>query len=239
MKTKAITALFILLFSISAHAATVESLIKTYGKDAIMEVIASKIGKKFTVYVDNTTQETYLPNTDYITAWTLAADIERAGMTVKSVETKLESSERDKKVKVQEMRIAEEMRKAENEELERQRKIDQQKIRVEEAIRIIAEQKERDRQLKTEGLAIPSETITNTISPNTIEQTTHGYQEYTKATKDVSCYEIERDAGRCIAGELYNGRPCQSESVPPERCRNTDEALRGMKQGFEDAEKSP
>jgi hypothetical protein len=68
MKTKVITALFALLFSISANATTVEGLIKTYGKKAVMEVIAVTIGKKFTINVDGVIKEANAPSPDYITA---------------------------------------------------------------------------------------------------------------------------------------------------------------------------
>ena len=87
MRKKTITALFIIIFSISANATTIEDLIKTYGKRAIMEEIDGKIDNKFTISVDGTEKEAYAPSPDYINASTLTVDIERAGMTVKSVES--------------------------------------------------------------------------------------------------------------------------------------------------------
>lgn len=58
------------------------------------------------------------------------------------------------------------------------------------------------------------------------------------AQAEESCAEIARNMGRCIAADLNNGRPCKDDTVLPERCRNTSDALSGMKQGFEDAEKA-
>jgi hypothetical protein len=55
---------------------------------------------------------------------------------------------------------------------------------------------------------------------------------------EESCAQIARNMGRCIAADLNNGRPCKDDTVLPERCRNTSDALSGMKQGFEDAEKA-
>lgn len=58
----------------------------------------------------------------------------------------------------------------------------------------------------------------------------------TPVQAEESCFEIARDMGRCIAADWNNGRPCTDDTVLPERCRNTSDAMNGMKQGFEDAE---
>lgn len=141
MKTKAITALFTLLFSISANATTIEGLIKTYGKEAIMKAIALKIDKKFTIEIDGATRQAYAPSADYITASTLTADIERAGMTVKSVENVFLDQAAQAK--------AEEKRKAEEQQrIQAQIEKKQQEVRKyrEEDIKFFAEASESERQ---------------------------------------------------------------------------------------------
>jgi len=86
MKTKIIATLLFMSFISIAKAVTVESLIKTYGKEAIMQAISSKVHNKFTIYVNETFKEAYAPSIDFITTTTLETDISRAGMTIKSVE---------------------------------------------------------------------------------------------------------------------------------------------------------
>lgn len=83
-----LTILIIALYASSAKPAptSTENLINTYGKEAIMKEIAHKVGNKYTIYVDGATRLAHAPRAEFITAWTLATDIERAGMTVKSLE---------------------------------------------------------------------------------------------------------------------------------------------------------
>lgn len=85
-KGLAIIASSILIFPSIANATTIEHLMQMHGKEAIMKTIAPKISKRFTIFLDGTMKEVPSPNPDYITASTLLIDIERAGMSVKSVE---------------------------------------------------------------------------------------------------------------------------------------------------------
>jgi hypothetical protein len=122
VKRKALAAIAALLLTIPsyANAATVESLIENYGKEAIMKAIAHRIHNKFTVSVDGTTMQKYAPSTDYISAWTLAVDIESAGLTANAVEKilldEIEKTKREEKIKLDAKQLKNEI------DIERQKK---------------------------------------------------------------------------------------------------------------------
>lgn len=92
MNKKQILILLVFLFSAQSTIAstTIDQLIKKYGKNAIMKIIAPKINKKFSIDLDGTIKQVSAPNPDYITSSTLMIDIERSGMTLQSIENSIQ-----------------------------------------------------------------------------------------------------------------------------------------------------
>jgi hypothetical protein len=151
MKIKVIMAIIVLTFSVSASATTVEDLIKAHGKRAVMDVIASKIHKKFTIVIDGEIRQAHAPSEEYINASTLAADIERAGMTPSSVETAF--AERAAQARIQKAQEAEEYRRrAELDEKERQQAIDRREEEAKFLANASNEEREQFRTAQLKGI---------------------------------------------------------------------------------------
>lgn len=86
---KALFTCLTLMFSLSVQAVTVDDLVKSHGKRAIMDAIRSELGNRFTVVVNNSKRNALSPSPEYVSSETLTADIMRAGMTPASVEVEI------------------------------------------------------------------------------------------------------------------------------------------------------
>lgn len=218
MKSLAIFIILLYAINIKADTNTAENLIKKYGKEAIMKEIAHKVGNKFTIYVDNNTRLVPAPSTEFVTPWTLAADIERSGMTIQSVERMLLERQAEK-----DRLAAEEMSR--QAALEKQRQ-DQQKYRDED-IKFFAEASEKEREIfrqaRLRGLQQKLNREEQNIKP---EQPTYQRQKitnYQQANHNPIC-AINRDK---ISADLKNE---YSSRYP--NSYNTQEML--YKAGIED-----
>jgi|GEM_PF-1832733 len=182
---KLLTVLIILLYAINikADSTAAENLIKKYGKEAIMKEIARKVGNKFTIYIDNQTRLAPAPSAEFVTSWTLSADIERAGMSVQSMEKIL--LDRQAKTKAKDDRLAGEQQ-SRREALEKLR-LDQHKYRAED-IKFFAEASEEEREIFRQARFRGLQQKLNREEPNiTPEQPIHRQYESEIQKRKTAC----------------------------------------------------